>query len=95
VSLFLSDKERVNILNLDNKFNLTDSLSVERPDKKFETIVGFTKQENSKQLFWSKSNEKEILRQDIDLLNKTQKINSYSFDPKTEKKVLEISDSCK
>lgn len=93
VSLFLSDKERVNILNLDNKFNLTDSLSVERPDKKFETIVGFTKQENSKQLFWSKSNEKEILRQDIDLLNKTQKINSYSFDPKTEKKVLEISEN--
>lgn len=95
ISLFLTDKKEVSVLKFSPNFVLLDSLTVERPDTNFESILGFTSNESTKQIFWKKNNDKEILRQSIDFSGKLSTEKNYTLDKKQEKQVLELSENNK
>lgn len=91
VTLFLSDKEKVTAIRLSEKFEIIDSISTNRPDKKYVEILGYNGNYNNPTIFWGKQNKKEVLEQEFNFLNKTAVTKEYSFEFKKEKIIKSIS----
>ncbi len=91
VTLFLSDKENVTAIRLNEKFEVVDSLSTNRPDKKYAEILGYNGDYNNPRIIWGKQNKKEILEQEFNFLNGTSKTKDYSLELKKEKVIKAIS----
>lgn len=91
VTLFLSDKKKVTAIRLDESFKIIDSLTTERPDKKYSEILGYSGDYNKPTLYWGKSNKKEILEQEFDFLNKKTNKKDYSFELKKEKVITTLT----
>ena len=53
VILFLNDKEKVTSIRFDEKFDIKDSLSTARPEKKYKEIVGYSRNGLNYFVFWT------------------------------------------
>lgn len=63
VVLFFGDKTSVSAIRLDAKMQLIDSLSVPRPEKDYDRIVGYNYNAENTRLFWASSNYEQIYSQ--------------------------------
>jgi hypothetical protein len=91
VSIFLIKKKDVQIINLDSEFNIKDSISINTPEKKFKSIVGFSKKNNEKYIYWTKGGTSDIIIQKIDFENKKTTESKSLIDTKNETKIIELS----
>jgi hypothetical protein len=80
VTLFLSDKNSLNAIRLNDKMQIIDSLSAIRPEKKFASMVGYTTiDDNNSRIFWASSNRKEFFVQNFNFATRavtTENFNS-------------------
>ncbi|PWB28435.1 hypothetical protein [Flavobacterium sp. HTF] len=84
-TLFISDKEKVKAILLNEKMQITDSISTERPDKKVYTdMIGYNTNNSNARLYWSSSNHKQIFSQLYDFRNRKISINQYTLPFKDE-----------
>ncbi|SHG58315.1 hypothetical protein [Flavobacterium defluvii] len=78
VTLFVSDKVKVKALLLNEKMQIIDSMSTERPNKKkYDEMIGYNSTNSNARLFWSSSDRTFILSQFYDF--KTQKITTQEL----------------
>lgn len=67
VTLFVSDKIKVKAIRLNEKMQIIDSISTERPDrKKFVEMIGYNSTNSNARLFWSSKDRSLILSQFYD-----------------------------
>jgi hypothetical protein len=85
VTLFVSDKERVKAVSLNENMKITDSISSERPDKKvYSEMIGYNQSGINSRLFWSSPNHKQIFCQLYDFENQKVSTQNYNFPLKDE-----------
>ncbi|WP_337967809.1 hypothetical protein [uncultured Flavobacterium sp.] len=91
VILFLNDKEKVTSIRFDEKFNIIDSLTTARPEKKYDNIIGYNQKDNNYFVFWASENRKEISSQYFNFAKKETKTTSINLELKKEKIVKELT----
>lgn len=91
VTLFLSDKEKVTAIRLNEKFEVVDSLTTNRPDKKYSEILGYNGDYSNPRLFLGKQNKKEIIELEFNFSDKASSTKEYSLELKKEKIIKSIS----
>ena len=84
-TLFLSDRKKVLALLLDDGLQITDSLSVKRPENKFENIIGYGESSGHFDLYWATTDHRQIYVQTFTLKDKAVSGMTYSFDLNDEK----------
>jgi hypothetical protein len=84
-TLFLVDKKIVKSVVLNNEMKIIDSLSVNRPEKKFAEVIGCFKTNNLIKVFWNTSNKKEILVQNFDFITHQISSENISMEFKNQK----------
>ncbi|MES2544539.1 MAG: hypothetical protein V4548_06620 [Bacteroidota bacterium] len=80
VSLFFTNKIKTTSVRFDKDFNIIDSLSYIKPEKKFNEIVGYSISDNKYYTYWSASNNKEFVSQCFDFSKKVTLQKSYTLD---------------
>jgi len=91
VSLYFNNNKSTLLVNLDSKFEINDSLRFTRPEKKFNSLIGFSKSNKINYLYWSKGGVNEIVAQKIDLNNKTTTHSILTFENKNEISIVKFS----
>lgn len=91
VILFLNDKEKVSSIRFDEKFNIKDSLSTERPEKNYKEIVGYSQNDGNYYLYWASEDRKEINVQHFNFMNKETNTTPVNLELKKEKIVKELT----
>jgi hypothetical protein len=91
VILFLNDKEKVSSVRFDEKFNIKDSLTAARPEKKYTEIIGYSQNENDYFVFWASKDRKEINSQYFNFSTKETKTTAINLELKKEKIVKELT----
>ncbi|MET0945073.1 MAG: hypothetical protein ABWY22_06675 [Flavobacterium sp.] len=91
VILFLNDKEKVSSVRFDDKFNVQDSLSTTRPEKKYKEIVGYSQNEGNYFLFWASEDRKEINVQYFNFIKKETNTTPINLELKKEKIIKELT----
>lgn len=91
VILFLNDKEKVTSIRFDEKFNIIDSLTTARPEKKYANIIGYSQKDNNYFVFWASEDRKEISSQYFNFAKKETKTTSINLELKKEKIVKELT----
>jgi hypothetical protein len=91
VLLFISDKQDVNALRLDEGMNIIDSMSAPRPEKKYSNMIGYNNSESGYRIFWAYQNMKEILTQRYDFGTKKVVTEKYSLPLEDEKVIQKFS----
>lgn len=91
VILFLNDKEKVASIRFDTKFEIKDSLSTLRPEKKYAEIIGYSQKDCDYFVFWASKDRKEINVQNFNFLKKEIKNTPINLELKKEKVVKEIT----
>lgn len=93
VTLFLSDKKKVNAIRLDENLKVNDSISTSRPDGDFSEMVGYIKNGNQYKLFWSSGDLKNILIQTFDFDSRKTATKNFRFELKKEKVIQIFSEN--
>ncbi|MEO7977198.1 hypothetical protein [Flavobacterium sp.] len=92
VTLFISDKIKVNALRLNEKMEVIDSLSAERPiPKTYTNMIGYNLNNDNTRLFWSSNDYEEIFTQLFDLKTREVITKQYSLILKEEKILQKFS----
>jgi len=91
VVLFLNDKEKVSSIRFDNKFEIKDSLSTVRPEKKYNEIIGYSQKEQDYFIFWGSKDRKEINVQYFNFQKKETRNTPINLELKKEKVIKEIT----
>ncbi|MNX56488.1 hypothetical protein D3C86_872840 [compost metagenome] len=91
VILFLNDKEKVTSVRFDDKFNIIDSLTAVRPEKKYENIIGYSQKDDNYFVFWASEDRKEISSQYFNFAKKETHTTPISLELKKEKIVKELT----
>ncbi|MEN2402003.1 hypothetical protein GKZ90_0019595 [Flavobacterium sp. MC2016-06] len=91
VILFLNDKEKVSSIRFDERFNIKDSLSAARPEKKFKEIIGYSQNERNYFLFWASEDRKEIDVQYFNFIKKETSTTPVNLELKKEKIIKELT----
>ncbi|MBF4492566.1 hypothetical protein IR010_08420 [Flavobacterium sp. MR2016-29] len=91
VILFLNDKEKVTSIRFDEKFNIIDSLTATRPEKKYDNIIGYSQKDNNYFVFWASEDRKEISAQYFNFAKKETRTTPISLELKKEKIVKEVT----
>ncbi|MEZ0129403.1 hypothetical protein AB9T88_06345 [Flavobacterium sp. LBUM151] len=89
--MFLNDKEKLTSLRFDDKFNIKDSLSAPRPEKRYEEIIGYSQKEDDYFLFWGSKDRKEINVQYFNFIKKETKSTPINLELKKEKIIKELT----
>jgi hypothetical protein len=90
-TLFLSDKKRVKAIRLSEKMQVLDSMSAERPDTNYSSMIGTCGDKSNPMLFWSSSNQKEIFTQKFNMSDHKVSEQKYLLDFKKEKVLQSFS----
>jgi hypothetical protein len=77
--LFLSDKRTVTAFRLNDKMIISDSISAERPEKKYSDIIGYGGDKSNPVIYWASSNHKEVYSQDYDFTNHRISVNAFNL----------------
>jgi len=92
VSLFFSAKINMISIRFDEKFNVIDSLTIQKPSKDYDDIVGYScSPENQYYVYWSNSNGKELLSQCFDYNAKKVSVKQISVPLEKEKIIKRIT----
>ncbi|OXA94815.1 hypothetical protein [Flavobacterium hercynium] len=91
VILFLNDKEKVTSFRFDEKFNIQDSLTSSRPEKKYIEIIGYHKNINDYFVFWGSKDRKEINSQYFNFATKETKTILINLELKKERLIKAIT----
>jgi hypothetical protein len=91
ISLFFNDKLKVRTVRFDEKFNIIDSLSSDRPSKDYDDIIGYSISGNKYYSYWSSSNNKEIASQCFDFEGKKVSMNTHTLEFVKEKPIKKIT----
>jgi len=51
-TFFISDRKKVTALSLDDTMKIKDSVSTERPDRKYKDILGFSGDKSNPIIYW-------------------------------------------
>jgi hypothetical protein len=93
ISLFISDKTKVKAIQLDEKMQIVDSISSERPNTKMYTkMIGYNINNENTRLFWSSDNYKEIFTEVYDFKNRKTSTKQHSLTLQDEKILQKFSD---
>jgi hypothetical protein len=84
VNLFLSDKYKVNSFILDNQMKPLDTLSGNRPEKKYKDILGYSGNLYNPVIYWSDKQKNKILSQTFNFIER--KCYLKEFDIKIKEK---------
>lgn len=93
VTLFVSDKEKVKAIQLNEQMQITDSISTERPTPKIYThMIGYNTNNNgSARLFWSSNDFENIFTQLYDFTNRKVETQQHTLVFKDEKILQKFS----
>ena len=91
VILFLNDKEKVSSIRFDNKFEIKDSISTLRPEKKYTEIIGYSQKDQNYFLFWGSKDRNDINVQSFNFLTKETQAKPITLELKKEKVIKEIT----
>ncbi len=91
VILFLNDKEKVSSIRFSDKFEIKDSLSTLRPEKKYNEIIGYSQKEQDYFVFWASKDRKEIDVQYFNFQKKETRNTPINLEFKKEKVIKEIT----
>jgi hypothetical protein len=85
LTLFFSSKSNIKAIRLNDKFEIKDSLVSNRPNEKYEEIIGYTSDKECHNVFWSNYNNQEIYIQIFNYTDKTVTNNIFllEFDKET------------
>jgi hypothetical protein len=84
-ALFLSDKKTVNAFLLNDKMEMTDSLSTERPDNQYSKMIGYAGDQSNPRIFWSNDNHTEIFSQKYNFKKNTVSEDKASLELSNER----------
>ncbi|WP_163400153.1 hypothetical protein [Flavobacterium fluviatile] len=94
VTLFVSDKEKVKAIQLNEKMQITDSISTARPDtKKYANMIGYNISNNHTRLYWSSNNYENIFAQLYDFDTRKTITKEYTIVLKNEKILQKFSEN--
>jgi hypothetical protein len=93
VALFVSDKNKVKTIMLDENLAIKDSLSAARPHSSFKDMAGFAHEGQRYNLFWSTTGSQELISQSFDFMQRSAKEKKYSISFKNEKIIQEFSEN--
>lgn len=94
VTLFISDKIKVKAIHLNEKMQVADSISTERPDTKtYANMIGYNINNNNTRLFWSSNDYKSVFTQLYDFNNHTVNTQQYSLILENEKVLQKFSEN--
>jgi hypothetical protein len=94
VTVFVSDKIKVKALELNEKMQVTDSISTERPDPKiYKNMIGYNTNNNSTRLFWSSGDYDAIFGQLFDFSSRKVITKQYPLVLKNEKVLQQFSEN--
>ncbi|MBC8643511.1 hypothetical protein H9W95_03800 [Flavobacterium lindanitolerans] len=80
VFVFASDKEKLKVLKYNNALFFKDSLSVNRPDKNYTAMAGFSFEDNGNPyLYWSSDDYTKIQSHYFDFNNRTSVTASHQL----------------
>ncbi|MCC9072540.1 hypothetical protein LNQ49_13195 [Flavobacterium sp. F-65] len=92
VTLFVSDKVKVKAIRLNEKMQLIDSISTERPNTKiFSNMIGYNMNNENTRLFWSSNDYKDIFTQLYDFKNQKVTTQQHTLVLKDEKILQKFS----
>lgn len=81
VFAFVTDKEKVTALKYNSALFFSDSLSMNRPDKEYEFMAGYSFENNgNSRIYWASSDFKKIQSVMFDFESKTAKVDSFQFE---------------
>jgi hypothetical protein len=94
VTLFVSDKIKVKAIHLDQKMQIVDSISTDRPNTKtYTNMIGYNISNNNTRLFWSSNDYEDIFTQLYDLTTKKVTTQQYTLALKEEKVLQKFSEN--
>lgn len=94
VTVFVSDKIKVNAIHLNEKMQIADSISTERPNTKVYTnMIGYNIKNNNTRLFWSSDDYENIFTQLYDFNSRTVQTQQYTLALKDEKFLQKFSEN--
>ena len=91
VSLFISDEDGVSSFKFNSDFKVVDSLKSTRPDKKFNSMIGYASKDNKYRVFWNSNKNKEINSQCFDFDTRKVTNESFKFDFTNEQIIQQIT----
>nr|WP_199000681.1 hypothetical protein [Flavobacterium sp. ASV13] len=93
VTIFISDKEKVKAINLNEKMQILDSISSKRPETKtYSNMIGYNLKNNSTRLFWSSNDSQKILTEIYNFDDRKTTTKEYSLSLKNEKVLQKFSE---
>lgn len=84
VSFFISDKKNITAIKFNSEFKAIDSLKTERPDAKFESIIGYSMSDTKYIVYWTSAQNKEINLQEFDFSQHKVENSTYKLELKKE-----------
>lgn len=84
VSFFISDKKNITAIKFNSEFKAIDSLKTERPDAKFESIIGYSMSDTKYIVYWTSAQNKEINLQEFDFSKHKVENSTYKLELKKE-----------
>ena len=95
VILFLSDRNKVNALKLDENFSVIDSIYKLRPERIYSEMCGHIQSNNQYKLFWSSIDSKKIQSQTFDFETKKTTSKTFNLELKKERIIQKFYESGK
>ena len=96
VNLFISDKIKVKAIQFNEKMNIVDSISADRPNPKtYANMIGYNSNKGNTRLFWSSNDFEEIFTQLYDFTNRKVETQKHTLTFKDEKILQKFSENDK
>ncbi|MDQ5928781.1 MAG: hypothetical protein QG594_559 [Bacteroidota bacterium] len=93
VTLFISDKEKVKAINLNENMQIVDSISAERPNTKtYANMIGYNISNGNTRLYWSSNKYENISAQLYDFSSRKTTTKEYKLVLKNEKVLQKFSE---
>ncbi|WP_306349572.1 hypothetical protein [Flavobacterium sp. '19STA2R22 D10 B1'] len=90
VSLFIGDRNKITAYRYNDRFEVIDSMSINRPEKKYNDVIGYNIDEADKtRVFWASSNFSDIYSVQFDFNNRSTTNPSILKLPLKKEKVLQ------
>ena len=91
-TLFIIDKNKAHACKLDDRMQLKDSLSFEKPDQSYKSIIGGIEGQDASLIFWSTQDFSTFLVQSFNFKDRKVTSESIPFDITTEKVIRFFSE---
>ncbi|MBC7525464.1 MAG: hypothetical protein H7239_13630 [Flavobacterium sp.] len=89
--LFFNNNEGVKTVRLNENFEITDSISGNRPYDEYDDIIGYSVSNNKYYSYWASSNSKKIAYQCYDFENRKIDFKTYELEFVKEKPIEKIT----